>query len=311
MKIYSAIEELVGNTPLLALNRIKEKLGLNANLLAKLELFNPASSAKDRIALRMILDAEASGTLSKGSVIIEPTSGNTGIGLAAIGRARGYRVIIVMPDSMSVERQLLMKAYGAEVVLTPGAEGMKGAIAKAEELAAKTAGSFIPSQFENPSNPQAHYLTTGPEIWEATDGNMDAFVAGIGTGGTISGSARFFKEKDASVYVVGVEPKDSPLLTEGRSGPHALQGIGANFIPETLDPTVLDEIVTASREEAFAAAREMACTEGILIGISSGAALAAAIELAMRDAFAGKNIVVLLPDTGEHYLSSALFSDPQ
>ena len=311
MNIYSAVEELVGATPLLSLNRIKEKFGLGAHLLAKLESFNPASSAKDRIALRMILDAEACGALSKGAVIIEPTSGNTGIGLAAIGCARGYRVVIVMPDSMSVERQLLTKAYGADVVLTPGAEGMKGAIAKAKELAASTERSFIPSQFENPSNPKAHYLTTAPEIWEATEGKVDAFVAGIGTGGTISGCARFFKEQDASVYVLGVEPKDSPLLSEGRSGPHALQGIGANFIPETLDPTVLNEILAIDSKEAFSAARELARTEGILVGISSGAALAAAIQLAKRDAFRNKNIVVLLPDTGERYLSSALFSDGQ
>ncbi|MBO7170447.1 MAG: cysteine synthase family protein, partial [Clostridia bacterium] len=252
MKVYSKVEELVGHTPVLSFTRIKEKFGIRANLLAKLESFNPASSAKDRIALKMILDAEETGALRKGSVIIEPTSGNTGIGLAAIGCARGYRVIIVMPDSMSVERRLLMTAYGAEVVLTPGAEGMKGAIAKAEELSKTMQNSFIPSQFENPSNPMAHYITTAPEIWEATEGKVDAFVAGIGTGGTISGCARFFKEKNPSVHVVGVEPKDSPLLTEGKAGPHALQGIGANFIPDTLDPTVLNEILSVSREEAFA-----------------------------------------------------------
>lgn len=307
MKIYTSIEELVGNTPLLALDRLGREYNCHARILAKLESFNPASSAKDRIARQMIADAEAEGKLSPGATIIEPTSGNTGIGLAAIGSAKGYRVIIVMPDTMSVERRLLMKAYGAEVVLTPGKEGMKGAIEKAEALAALTPNSFIPSQFDNPSNPKAHYMTTAPEIWEATDGRLDAFVAGIGTGGSVSGCARYFKEKNPCIRVIGVEPSDSPLLSQGKAGPHAIQGIGANFVPKTLDTALLDEVQTVTKEDAYEMAREMACTEGILVGISSGAALSAAIGLAKKEEYKGKTVVVLLPDTGEHYLSAHLF----
>ncbi len=307
MKIYASVEELVGNTPLLALDRLGKEYGCHARILAKLESFNPASSAKDRIARQMIADAEADGRLTPGATIIEPTSGNTGIGLAAIGSARGYRVIIVMPDTMSIERQLLMKAYGAEVILTPGAEGMKGAIAKATALAETIPDSFIPDQFSNPSNPKAHYLTTAPEIWNATDGNLDCFVAGIGTGGTISGCARYFKEKASHIRIVGVEPSASPLLTQGIAGPHAIQGIGANFVPETLDRSLLDEILPIEKEDAFAMAKAIAAKEGILAGISSGAALSAAVSLAKQENNKGKTIVVLLPDTGEHYLSAHLY----
>ncbi len=307
MKIYTSIEELVGGTPLLSLDRLGKAYGTHARILAKLESFNPASSAKDRIARQMIIDAEKQGRLTPGATIIEPTSGNTGIGLAAIGTARGYRVIIVMPDTMSIERQLLMKAYGAEVILTPGKDGMKGALTKAETLAATLPHSFIPSQFTNPSNPQAHYLTTAPEIWEATEGKLDIFVAGIGTGGTVSGCAKFFKEKNESIRILGVEPADSPLLTQGKAGPHAIQGIGANFVPETLDTTLLDEIVTVTKDEAFSMARAIASKEGILVGISSGAALHAAVTFAQKEENATKTVVVLLADTGEHYLSSHLF----
>ena len=307
MARYESVTELVGNTPLLALNRIGDALGLKAKIYAKLESFNPASSAKDRIALAMIEDAEARGLLTEGATIIEPTSGNTGIGLAAIGCARGYRVIIVMPDTMSIERQKLMRAYGAEVVLTPGKEGMKGAIARAEALKAETPASFIPNQFENPANPHAHYRTTGEELLRDTEGKIDLLVAGIGTGGTISGCAACIKEKKPSFRAIGVEPERSPLLTKGEAGPHGIQGIGANFVPETLNRTVIDEILTVSDEDAFDAARLMARKEGVLVGISSGAALSAAIQVAKKEENEGKTIVVILPDTGEHYLSTTLF----
>lgn len=307
MARYESITELVGNTPLLALNRIREALGIKAKIYAKLESFNPASSAKDRIALAMIEDAEARGLLHPGATIIEPTSGNTGIGLAAIGCARGYRVIIVMPDTMSIERQKLMRAYGAEVVLTPGKEGMKGAILKAEALKAEIADSFIPNQFENPANPNAHYRTTGEEIWRDTEGEIDILVAGIGTGGTISGCAALLKEKKPSVCAVGVEPAASPLLSLGTAGAHGIQGIGANFVPSTLNRTVLDEVLTVADADAFAAARLVAKSEGILVGISAGAALSAALQVAKREENTDKTIVVIFPDTGEHYLSTTLF----
>ncbi len=308
MKIYKKIDELVGNTPLFALDNIKRELELSANLYAKLESFNPASSAKDRVALSMIEDAEKNGTLKAGYTIIEPTSGNTGIGLAAIGAARGYRVVIGMPDSMSIERQRLMRAYGAEVVLTPGALGMKGAIEKAEELASASPTAIIAGQFDNPANPKAHYETTGPEIFRDTEGRVDIFVAGIGTGGTVSGTGRYLKEQKPSVTVVGVEPSDSPLLTKGKAGIHKIQGIGANFVPKNLDESVLDEILTTNSEDAMSCARLVAQKEGLLVGISSGAALSAAIILAKRPENKEKNIVVLFPDTGEHYLSTELFS---
>ena len=303
--IIPSAEALIGRTPLMALNRLGD--GLNAAVLAKLELFNPAGSAKDRVALAMIEDAEAKGLLVPGSVIIEPTSGNTGLGLAAIAAVRGYRCIIVMPDSMSMERQLLMGAYGAELVLTPGAEGMTGAIAKAEAMAREIPNSFIPDQFNNPANPAAHYATTGPEIWADADGKVDIFVAGIGTGGTITGTARYLKERNPNVKIVGVEPASSPLLTQGRSGPHGLQGMGANFVPSILDTALLDEIIPVTEEQAYAAGRRMGTAEGILVGISSGAALHAALELAARPENAGKTIVVLLPDTGDRYLSTPMF----
>jgi len=311
MAYYESVAELVGHTPLLALHRIETRFSLKASLFAKLESFNPASSAKDRIALAMILEAEKNGTLASGGTIIEPTSGNTGIGLAAIGCARGYRVIIVMPDTMSIERRLLISAYGAEIVLTDGKLGMKGAIEKAYKLHKEIAGSYIPNQFENPANPAAHAQTTGKEIWEDTNGNVDILVAGIGTGGTISGCASFLKGKNPSLMVVGVEPSASPLLSKGVSGPHGLQGIGANFIPQTLDRTLIDLIMTVSESSAYEAARYMAENEGILVGISSGAALSAAIQLAKKEEFSGKSIVVVLPDTGEHYLSTALFRKEQ
>ena len=305
--IYTSMEQLVGRTPLLELTHIEKDLGLKAKLYAKLEYLNPAGSVKDRVALNMILDAEKKGALKPGATIIEPTSGNTGIGLCAVAAARGYRVIIVMPDSMSMERRMLMKAYGAELVLTEGKKGMKGAIAKAQELADETPGSFIPGQFVNPANWQAHYLTTGPEIWEDTDGQVDAFVAGVGTGGTITGVGRFLKEKKADVRVVAVEPDASPVLSGGAAGPHPIQGIGAGFVPDVLDTKVYDEVVRVKGEDAFDAGRRIARTEGVLVGISSGAALWAAIELARREEFAGKHIVVLLPDTGDRYLSTAMF----
>ena len=306
-KIKKSAAELIGGTPLLELVRVREALGLNARILAKLEYFNPAGSVKDRVAKAMLDDAEARGLLGPGSVIIEPTSGNTGIGLASVAAARGYRIIITMPETMSVERRQLMKAYGAELVLTEGAKGMKGAIAKAEELAKEIPDSFIPGQFVNPANPAAHRSTTGPEIWEDTDGKVDIFVAGVGTGGTITGVGQYLKEQNPAVKVAAVEPKDSPVLSGGHSGPHKLQGIGAGFVPEVLDTSVYDEIIPVSSGDAFAAGRLAGRKEGILVGISSGAALHAAIELAKRPESEGKTIVVLLPDTGDRYLSTPLF----
>ncbi len=308
-KIYTSVSQLIGGTPLLELVRVREALGLNARILAKLEYFNPGGSAKDRIAKTMIDEAEASGKLKPGSVIIEPTSGNTGIGLASVAAAKGYRIIITMPETMSMERRLLMKAYGAELVLTEGAKGMTGAIAKAEELAREIPDSFIPGQFVNPANPAAHRTGTGPEIWEDTGGQVDIFVAGVGTGGTITGAGQYLKERNPALRVVAVEPKDSPVLSEGRAGAHKIQGIGAGFIPEVLDTSVYDEVLTVSSEDAFAAGRLAGRKEGILVGISSGAALHGAIELARRPEHAGRTIVVLLPDTGDRYLSTPLFED--
>jgi cysteine synthase A len=308
-KIYHSLTELIGKTPLLELTNYEKKHALKAGILAKMEYFNPAGSVKDRIALAMINDAEARGVLKPGSVIIEPTSGNTGIGLASVAAARGYRVILTMPETMSVERRTLIKAYGAEIVLTEGAKGMKGAIAKAEELAAEVPNSFIPGQFTNPANPAVHRATTGPEIWEDTDGKVDLFVAGAGTGGTVTGVGEYLKSKNPGVKVVVVEPADSPMLSEGRAGAHKIQGIGAGFVPAVLNTSVYDEIITVKNEDAFAVAREVAAVEGLLVGISSGAALWAATELAKRPENAGKNIVVVLPDTGERYLSTALFAD--
>lgn len=307
-KIYKSIEELIGKTPLLELSNLEKKLELNATLLAKVEALNPGGSAKDRVAKRMVEDAEKAGILKAGATIIEPTSGNTGIGLAVMAAARGYRAIIVMPDSMSMERRLLMTAFGAELVLTEGAKGMSGAIAKAEELAKEIPNSFIPGQFDNPSNPAAHYETTGPEIWENTDGKVDIFVAGIGTGGTITGTGRYLKEQNPSVKIIGVEPASSPLLTKGEAGPHGLQGIGANFVPSILDTEIYDEVITVTEEAAYEAGRTIARSEGLLVGISAGAALHAAVEVAKRPENAGKNIVVLLPDTGDRYLSTPMFS---
>ena len=307
--IYTSAHQLIGHTPLLELTHIEEKLGLKAKLLAKLELFNPAGSVKDRVALTMIQDAEASGALKPDSVIIEPTSGNTGIGLAAVAAARGYRMMVVMPDSMSMERRLLMTAYGAELVLTPGAQGMKGAIAKAEELAAEIPNSFIPGQFVNPSNPKAHRETTGPEIYHDTDGNVDIFVAGVGTGGTITGVGEYLKSRNSNLQVVAVEPSDSPVLSGGNPGPHKLQGIGAGFVPEVLNTGVYDEVFPVTTEEAYAAGRLMGRREGVLVGISSGAALHAAIAVAQRPENEGKTIVVLLPDTGDRYLSTPMFTE--
>ena len=308
-KIYSSADQLIGKTPLLELANIEKKYGLKARILAKVEYFNPAGSVKDRVAKMMLDDAEVAGILKPGSTIIEPTSGNTGIGLASIAAARGYKIIIVMPDTMSVERRQLMKAYGAELVLTPGAQGMSGAIAKAEELAREIPGSFIPSQFTNPSNPKAHLLTTGPEIWEDTDGDVDFFVCGVGTGGTITGVGRYLKSKNADIRVIAVEPASSPVLSQGHGGPHKIQGIGAGFVPEVLDTSVYDEIIPITNEAAFASGREIGRTEGILVGISSGAALNAAIQVAQRPENAGKTIVVLLPDTGDRYLSSQMFTE--
>lgn len=304
MKIYNNVTELVGRTPLLRLKNIEKESNVNTSILAKLECFNPAGSAKDRPALEMILEAEKSGALKEGSVIIEPTSGNTGIGLAAMGASRGYRVIIVMPDSMSQERIKLMKLYGAEVVLTPGAEGMSGSIREAQRIASETPDSFIPSQFDNPANPLAHYKTTGPEIWEDTDGKIDILVAGIGTGGTISGTGKYLKEKNPHIKVIGIEPKNSPLITEGVAGKHKIQGIGANFIPENLDREIYDEVITVSDEDAYKYALAMARREGVAVGISSGAALSGALEIASRPENAGKTIVVVMTDTGERYLSA-------
>ncbi len=307
--IYTSIADLVGRTPLLALTNIAAAEHLAVSLYAKLESFNPAGSAKDRVALAMINAAEADGRLQPGGTVIEPTSGNTGIGLCAMAAARGYRAVIVMPDTMSVERQLLMKAYGAELVLTDGALGMKGAIAKADELAATIPGAWVAGQFGNPANPDAHYATTGPEIWDDTDGEVDIFVAGIGTGGTITGVGRYLKEKNSAVRVIGVEPAASPYLTQGKAGAHGLQGIGAGFVPDVLDTAVCNEILTITEAEAYAAGRLMARCEGILVGISSGAALAAALALARRPENAGKRIVALLPDTGDRYLSTPLFRE--
>ena len=307
--IYTSADQLIGKTPLLKLSRIEKEAGLKARILAKLEYFNPAGSVKDRVAKAMLDEAEASGKLKPGSTIIEPTSGNTGIGLASVAAARGYRIIITMPETMSVERRQLMKAYGAELVLTEGAKGMKGAIAKAEELAKEIPDSFIPGQFVNPANPAAHRSTTGPEIWEDTDGKVDIFVAGVGTGGTITGVGQYLKEQNPAVKVAAVEPKDSPVLSEGRSGSHKIQGIGAGFVPEVLDTAVYDEVIPVSNEDAFAAGRLVGRKEGILVGISSGAALHAAIELAKRPENAGKTIVALFPDTGDRYLSTPLFAD--
>ena len=307
--IYTSADQLIGKTPLLELTHIEKKFDLKAKILAKLEYFNPAGSVKDRVARAMIDDAEAKGLLKEGSVIIEPTSGNTGIGLASVAAARGYRIIIVMPETMSVERRQLMRAYGAELVLTEGAKGMKGAIAKADELAKETPNSFIPGQFVNPANPKAHFETTGPEIWADTDGKVDYFVAGVGTGGTITGVGEFLKSKDASVKVVAVEPKTSAVLCTGVAGPHKIQGIGAGFVPDVLDTKVYDEIIPVENEDAFATGKLVGRSEGVLVGISSGAALWAAIEVAKRPENAGKNIVVLLPDTGDRYLSTPLFAD--
>ncbi len=308
-KIYTSADQLIGKTPLLELTHIEKDLGLKAKILAKLEYFNPAGSVKDRIAKKMIDDAKASGKLKPGSVIIEPTSGNTGIGLASVAAARGYRIIIVMPETMSVERRQLMKAYGAELVLTEGAKGMKGAIAKADELAAQIPNSFVPGQFVNPSNPKAHFETTGPEIYEDTDGKVDYFVAGVGTGGTITGVGKYLKSRVPSVKVVAVEPESSPVLSKGVSGAHKIQGIGAGFVPDVLDTKIYDEILPISNEDAFAAGKLVGRKEGVLVGISSGAALHAAVELAKRPENAGKTIVVLFPDTGDRYLSTPLFAD--
>ena len=308
-KIYTSADQLIGKTPLLELTHIEKELGLEAKILAKLEYFNPAGSVKDRIAKAMIDDAEAKGLLKPGSVIIEPTSGNTGIGLASVAAARGYRIIIVMPETMSVERRQLMKAYGAELVLTEGAKGMKGAIAKADELAKQTPNSFIPGQFVNPANPAVHRATTGPEIWEDTDGKVDIFVAGVGTGGTVTGVGEYLKSQNPNVKVVAVEPAGSPVLSKGTPGAHKIQGIGAGFVPDVLNTGVYDEILTVENEDAFATGKKIGKSEGVLVGISSGAAVYAAIELAKRPENKGKTIVALLPDTGDRYLSTPLFAD--
>lgn len=307
MGVFNNITGLIGHTPLVEINRFTEKLGLKARILVKLEFFNPAGSVKDRIALSMIEDAEKKGLLKPGSVIIEPTSGNTGIGLASIAASKGYRAVFTMPETMSAERRKLLQAYGAEIVLTEGAKGMKGAIAKAEELARQTPGSFIPGQFVNPANPEAHVRTTGPEIWDDTDGKVDIFVAGVGTGGTVTGTGRYLKSKNPAVRVVAVEPAASPVLTQGKAGPHAIQGIGAGFVPEVLDTKIYDEVIDVTNEDALATGREIARKEGFLVGISSGAALFAAVELARRPENAGKLIVALLPDNGDRYLSTKLF----
>ena len=309
MKTYDTITDLIGSTPLLKLNRFAAAESLGAEVYAKLEYFNPAGSVKDRIAYAMITDAEKNGALKPGSVIIEPTSGNTGIGLAAVAAARGYRIIIVMPETMSIERRQLMKAYGAELVLTEGAKGMKGAIAKAQELAAQTPDSFIPGQFTNPANPSAHRATTGPEIWNDTDGTVDIFVAGVGTGGTLTGVGEYLKSQNPNVKVVAVEPAGSPVLSRGVAGAHKIQGIGAGFVPDTLNTKIYDEIITVENEDAFATGRELARKEGLLVGISSGAAVWAAAQLAKRPENQGKRIVVLLPDTGDRYLSTPMFAD--
>ena len=308
-RIYTSADQLIGGTPLLELTHIEKQFGLEAKLLAKLEYFNPAGSVKDRVALAMIDDAEARGVLKPDSVIIEPTSGNTGIGLASVAAARGYRIIIVMPETMSVERRQLMKAYGAELVLSEGSKGMKGAIAKADELAAEIPNSFIPGQFVNPANPAAHKATTGPEIWQDTDGEVDVFVAGVGTGGTVTGVGAYLKEQNPAVRIVAVEPATSPVLSKGTAGAHKIQGIGAGFVPEVLDTAVYDEVIAVENEDAFAAGKLVGRAEGVLVGISSGAALHAAVEVAKRPESKGKTIVVLLPDTGDRYLSTPLFAD--
>lgn len=308
-KIYTSADQLIGGTPLLELTHLEQEYGLKAKLYAKMEYFNPAGSVKDRVAKMMLDDAEKEGKLTKDSVIIEPTSGNTGIGLASVAAARGYRIIIVMPDTMSVERRQLMKAYGAELVLSEGAKGMKGAIAKANELAEEIPNSFIPGQFVNPSNPKAHYETTGPEIWEDTDGKVDYFVAGVGTGGTVTGVGKYLKEKNPAVKVVAVEPATSAVLSTGVAGAHKIQGIGAGFVPEILDTTIYDEIIPVANEDAFALGKKIGTSEGVLVGISSGAAVWAALEVAKRPENEGKNIVVLLPDTGDRYLSTPLFAE--
>ena len=309
MAINKSFLDLVGNTPLLELGNLEKKLGLKAKVVAKLEYFNPAGSVKDRIAKAMIEDAEASGKLKPGAVIVEPTSGNTGIGLAAVAAAKGYRIILTMPETMSVERRNLLKAYGAELVLTEGAKGMKGAIAKADEIAAQTPGAFIPGQFVNPANPAAHKATTGPEIWRDTEGQVDIFVAGVGTGGTLTGVGEYLKEQNPAIKVVAVEPATSPVLSKGVAGSHKIQGIGAGFVPEVLNTAVYDEIIPVENEDAFAMGKEMGRTEGVLVGISSGAALWAAVELAKRPKNRGKTIVVLLPDTGDRYLSTPMFQE--
>jgi len=308
MKIYKSITEIIGNTPLLELVNYDKKNNLKATIFAKLEYLNPAGSIKDRVAKKMIEDAESKGILKKGSVIIEPTSGNTGIGLAAIGTSKGYKVILTMPDTMSVERRTLLKAYGAQIVLTEGSKGMKGSIEKAEELAKNTPNSFIPGQFTNHANPQAHIETTGPEIYNDTDGKVDILVAGVGTGGTLTGIGKYLKSKNKNIKIVAVEPADSPMLSKGKFGPHKLQGIGANFVPEILDTKIYDEIITITTDEAFKAGKELATTEGILVGISAGAALYAGLKLAQQKENEGKNIVVILPDTGDRYLSTEMFA---
>ncbi|QUH19743.1 cysteine synthase A [Alkaliphilus sp. B6464] len=306
-KIHKSLTELIGKTPLLELSNYNKKHDLEAKIIAKLEYFNPAGSVKDRIAYAMIVDAEEKGLLKTDSVIIEPTSGNTGIGLASVAAARGYRIILTMPETMSIERRNLLKAYGAEIVLTDGAKGMKGAIEKADELSAEIENSFVPSQFSNPSNPLIHKRTTGPEIWDDTDGQVDIFVSGIGTGGTITGAGEYLKSKNPDIKIVAIEPTDSPVLSEGMAGPHKIQGIGAGFVPDTLNTKIYDEIIKVSNEDAFAVGKKLAQTEGLLVGISSGAAIVAATELAKRAENVGKNIVVILPDTGERYLSTPLF----
>lgn len=309
MKVYNSVTELIGSTPLIELKNYNQDNNLKATILAKLEYFNPAGSAKDRIAKSMIEEAEASGLIKPDSVIIEPTSGNTGIGLAAVAASKGLRTIFTMPETMSIERRNLLSAYGAEIVLTDGKLGMNGAIKKAEELAKEIPNSFIPSQFENPANPKAHYLTTGPEIWSDTDGKVDIFVAGVGTGGTISGTGKYLKEQNPNIKIVAVEPKNSPVLSQGTSGPHGLQGIGAGFVPKALDVEIIDEIITVTEDDAYRTGKSVARREGILVGISSGAALFAATEIAKRPESCGKTIVVLLPDTGERYMSTTMFSD--
>ena len=308
-KIYKGATGLIGNTPLVEFTNIEKSQGINATVLAKLEYFNPAGSVKDRIALAMIEDAEKKGLLKEGSTIIEPTSGNTGIGLASIAAAKGYKIILTMPETMSVERRNILKAYGAEIVLTEGSKGMKGAIAKAEELAKETPDSFVPEQFENPANPEIHRLTTGPEVWNDTDGKVDFFVAGVGTGGTVTGTGEYLKSKNPNVKVVAVEPKDSPVLSKGTAGPHKIQGIGAGFVPKTLNTDVYDEVIAVANEDAFETSKIIAKQEGILVGISAGAAYYAALELAKRPENKGKTIVALLPDSGDRYYSTPLFSD--